>query len=198
MHHSLLRPLSLFPRLLGPAAQVRRRSFCSLGEGPTAHHPHRTKLALVGKFSAAPDLPSPTLVGDRGIVKYAGELRDFFCKQLWKPSIKPASLHYRPFGAFNWTLPRPPRWDRPLGNDLCIIDLDNRSFDQPGQVFGPSLMSWKDPLGVHGLSLGILNHWLYGTPPALQGLGAHATANVCSESQDPRLQVLLRGHRGLP
>ncbi|EQK97763.1 hypothetical protein G6O67_004827 [Ophiocordyceps sinensis] len=117
--------------------------------------PSRTESAT------APDSPSPILLADSAVGKYATDLRDFFYHQLWKPSIHPASLTYSPFGAYNWTLPRPPRWNRPLGNDLCIIDLDNRPFDQPGQVFGPDVMSWDDSLGVHGLSLGIINHWLY-------------------------------------
>ncbi|RCI13386.1 hypothetical protein L249_1229 [Ophiocordyceps polyrhachis-furcata BCC 54312] len=89
------------------------------------------------------------------------DLRKLFLEQLWPPSVAPTSQHYRPFGAYNWSLPSPPAWRDSLGEDLCIIDLDNRPFDQPGQIFGPEVMSWDDALGVHGLSLGILNHWLY-------------------------------------
>jgi len=48
---------------------------------------------------------------------------------------------------------------------LCIIDLDNRKFDEAGEVFGPDVMDWgsADGMhGVHGLSLGLLNHYVYG------------------------------------
>ncbi|PHH69162.1 hypothetical protein CDD80_6973 [Ophiocordyceps camponoti-rufipedis] len=84
-----------------------------------------------------------------------------FLEQLWQPSVAPTSKHYRPFGAYNWSLPGPPLWRQSLGEDLCIIDLDNRAFDRPGQIFGPDDMTWDKPLGVHGLSVGILNHWIY-------------------------------------
>ena len=53
-----------------------------------------------------------------------------------------------------------------MGESLCIIDLDNRPFNESQQLFGPVAMSWDQPQDVHGLSLGILNHWLYGTPHA--------------------------------
>ncbi|PHH89619.1 hypothetical protein CDD83_5661 [Cordyceps sp. RAO-2017] len=131
---------------------------------------HRTKFAFSHAPSAVPaksvsPRPSPHAKpdhpGDINVVQYASQLRKFFFEQLWRPSVEPTALHYRPFGAYNWKLPRPPQWNRPLGNDLCIIDLDTRPFDRPGQIFGPEFMTWDNPLGVHGLSLGILNHWLY-------------------------------------
>jgi hypothetical protein len=77
---------------------------------------------------------------------------------------KPVAVNaakYAPYGASFWDLPESARWNEPLGEDLCIIDLDNRPFDEVGQVFGPEPMSWKDPQAVHGLSLGMLNHWVY-------------------------------------
>lgn len=41
------------------------------------------------------------------------------------------------------------------------MDLDNRLFNESGQIWGKRPMSWDRPEQVHGLSLGILNHWLY-------------------------------------
>jgi hypothetical protein len=81
-----------------------------------------------------------------------------------KPSITPNSSFYQPFGAFKYDLKHGVHFPEPLGHDLCIIDLDNRPFDAPNQIFGPNVMSWeKDAEKVHGLSVGVLNHWLYGT-----------------------------------
>ncbi|KAL7813578.1 putative golgi mannosyltransferase complex subunit [Trichoderma aethiopicum] len=79
-----------------------------------------------------------------------------------KPSITPNSSFYQPFGAFKYDLKHGVHFPEPLGHDLCIIDLDNRPFDAPNQIFGPNVMSWEtDAEKVHGLSVGVLNHWLY-------------------------------------
>lgn len=84
-------------------------------------------------------------------------------QHIMRPTIKPNSEKYSPFGAFGWGLPDGPvKWTRPLGEDFCIIDLDNRKFDQPGQIWADKPMSWERPEEVHGLSVGILNHWAYG------------------------------------
>jgi hypothetical protein len=77
---------------------------------------------------------------------------------------KPAAVNapkYQPYGSSFWDLPESARWNEPIGEDLCIIDLDNRPFSESGQIFGSEPMSWKDPAAVHGLSLGMLNHWTY-------------------------------------
>ncbi|KAG5985581.1 hypothetical protein E4U54_005942, partial [Claviceps lovelessii] len=91
-------------------------------------------------------------------------LRDFYLKQLYGPSTKPDSAIYKQRNAFEWKLDEAPRWQQPLRENLCIIDLDNRKFDEEGEVFGPNVMDWgsdKDENYVHGLSLGILNHYVY-------------------------------------
>lgn len=86
--------------------------------------------------------------------------------EVHKPSIKPDAKFYQPFGAFKFEQKHETHFPEPLGEDLCIIDLDNRPFDVAGQVFGPTVMSWeKDAEKVHGLSVGVLNHWLYGMLP---------------------------------
>lgn len=69
---------------------------------------------------------------------------------------------YSLFGIQKWNLTAHPRWKEPFGEQLCVVDLDSRSLDQPGQVWGNTSMTWQRPNEVHGMSLGILNHWLYG------------------------------------
>lgn len=69
---------------------------------------------------------------------------------------------YSLFGMQEWNLTAQPRWKEPFGEQLCVVDLDSRSLDQPGQVWGNTSMTWQRPNEVHGMSLGILNHWLYG------------------------------------
>jgi hypothetical protein len=89
-------------------------------------------------------------------------LRKAFIDNIYKSDIKVDQAKYRLFGAFDWELPKKVFFKKPLGENLCIIDLDNRPFDAPGGIFGPELMSWDDADKVHGLSTGVLNHWLYG------------------------------------
>ncbi|TQV95177.1 Galactosyl transferase [Cordyceps javanica] len=86
---------------------------------------------------------------------------DFYFQRLQNPSVLPDTPRYSQFGALEWHLPRDISWHAGLGKDLCIIDFDDRAFNVSGQIFGPDVMSWQNAESVHGLSLGILNHWLY-------------------------------------
>lgn len=75
-----------------------------------------------------------------------------------------------------WSLPESgsnETWTQPLGEQLCIIDLDNRRFNESGQLWAEAPMTWDRPAEVHGLSLGVLNHWLYGTYLVLQSQGCN-------------------------
>jgi hypothetical protein len=92
-------------------------------------------------------------------------IRKMYMEEIWKPSVKPTTRRYKPWGAFDWHLPDPaeqaPRWTESMGERLCIIDLDNRAWDGPNQLWANKVMNWDDEDHVHGLSLGVLNHWLY-------------------------------------
>lgn len=96
-------------------------------------------------------------------------LRSFFLKNLHKPVVSPADTTFKPYDAFEWQLPEKAHWQQPMGENLCIIDLDNRQFNQSGELYGPDVMSWDSPKGVHGLSLGLLNHYVYGMHMTKQG-----------------------------
>ncbi|KAF4122000.1 Nucleotide-diphospho-sugar transferase [Geosmithia morbida] len=89
------------------------------------------------------------------------ELRSSFIDKVLKSKIKVDADTYSLYGAFNWKLPGKPLWTEPLGENLCIIDLDNRPFDKPGEIFADTPMTWNNASEVNGLSVGILNHWLY-------------------------------------
>nr|UYG47076.1 putative effector protein Fos2 [Fusarium oxysporum f. sp. spinaciae] len=93
----------------------------------------------------------------------ATELGDYYLKYIMKPSVQPTTPIYSPYGAFSIELPTNPKWVESIGKDLCIIDLDSRPFDEPGQLFSSGLMSWDRASETHGLSVGILNHWVYCT-----------------------------------
>ncbi|KAG6007582.1 hypothetical protein E4U21_005780 [Claviceps maximensis] len=113
----------------------------------------------------------PTIVDDTGASQLntvssrdQDGLRDFYLKQLFRPSIKPNTVSYKPRDAFQWNLAETPHWQQSMFEKLCIIDLDNRNFDEAGEVFGPDAMDWGNASGahvVHGLSLGLLNHYVY-------------------------------------
>ena len=83
-------------------------------------------------------------------------------KDIHKPTVRPNDQSYQPYGAFHFRQPGKARVKEMMGDELCIIDIDNRPFDEDGQAFGRS-MSWDHPETLHGISLGLLNHWLYGT-----------------------------------
>lgn len=87
--------------------------------------------------------------------------RQYYLEHIMKPSIGVTESPYSDFGAFDWELPSKKLWDKPIGENLCIIDIDNREWKEEGQLWSSKPMSWDQRSKVHGLSLGILNHWLY-------------------------------------
>ncbi|KAF5133906.1 Xyloglucan 6-xylosyltransferase 1 [Metarhizium anisopliae] len=105
--------------------------------------------------------PSPDSKTPAAATSSDDELRKFFLKQMYKPALTPDQPFFKPYNAFEWRLPEAAHWQQPMGENLCIIDLDNRLFNESGQVFGPDVMDWDSPKGVHGLSLGLLNHYVY-------------------------------------
>jgi hypothetical protein len=86
----------------------------------------------------------------------------FYLNQLHGPAVTVHDPEYRPSASDRWALPSKPSWDKPMGKKLCIIDVDNRPFDKPGEIFGPRPMSWDERDLVQGLSVAFLNHWVYG------------------------------------
>ena len=84
-------------------------------------------------------------------------------KDVHKDLVKPDEKKYTPYGAFSWEIPGDwtPKFTENMGDDICIIDIDNRPFDEHGQAFGDTMI-WDDIDHLHGISLGLLNHWLYG------------------------------------
>lgn len=79
-----------------------------------------------------------------------------------KLKINPDDKTIRHHGVFEVDLPGEAYFTKPLGEKLCIIDMDSRLFDEPGQIFNEDGMNWDDAETVHGLSTGFLNHYLYG------------------------------------
>ncbi|KAH7306027.1 hypothetical protein B0I35DRAFT_471536 [Stachybotrys elegans] len=110
-------------------------------------------------YSFVDDLSSPFSSSDRPPPN--PKQVDFYLKHIQKPSVKPDSKKYRAWDAFEYALHAKPHWTKPLREKLCIIDLDNRPWSEPGELWGPKPMSWDQSKPVHGLSLGVLNHWVY-------------------------------------
>lgn len=90
-------------------------------------------------------------------------LRQWYIKHVMKPTIGVDQSPWSDFGAFQYELPEKKLWNKPLGKNFCIIDIDNRPWDKEGELWADKFMSWDQDRRqkVHGLSLGILNHWLY-------------------------------------
>jgi hypothetical protein len=58
-----------------------------------------------------------------------------------------------------------PIWTKGLGKEMCIIDLDNRQFDEDGQTWGPGPFMWEEQKNS---ASGVLNHYLYGKSMPLE------------------------------
>lgn len=117
--------------------------------------------------------PLPVEVGDTPLDSsgpagsHADLLREAYLRDIFKPSIAVNEAVYKPYGAFEWKLNEDvePRWTESLGEQLCIIDLDNRPFNATNELWNTDGMKWDQQPEPHGLSLGVLNHWLYGRSP---------------------------------
>ncbi|KAF2872362.1 hypothetical protein BDV95DRAFT_381883 [Massariosphaeria phaeospora] len=57
-----------------------------------------------------------------------------------------------------YTLPSIPRHTAPLGRDICILDVDTRSFDSEDQIFHGPDFDWPK---LESYSGGIMNHYMY-------------------------------------
>ncbi|KAF5017465.1 hypothetical protein F66182_10604 [Fusarium sp. NRRL 66182] len=92
----------------------------------------------------------------------AGPNLDAFTPEQWvRPAVKVNEPEYYPYGHWPSKLPSDkPIWNEPLGKKLCIVDLESRGFDKPGQIWSDE-MTWNRSREVHGPSGGTLNHWVY-------------------------------------
>jgi hypothetical protein len=132
--------------------------------GDTHDQPHHDdKEKTEPAQPAAPAAPHDAMSKPDHASNASTELGDYYFNYIMKAKVSPTDKKYAPFGAFPMELPGAPKWTDLVGEDLCIIDLDNRPFNEPGQIFSEKLMSWDRADETHGLSLGVLNHWLYGS-----------------------------------
>ncbi|KAF4448548.1 hypothetical protein FALBO_16788 [Fusarium albosuccineum] len=91
----------------------------------------------------------------------AFNVENFRPEQWVFPAVKPDAPEYAPYGHWPSKLPSDkPIWTESLGKKLCVIDLESRSFNKPGELWSDA-MTWNRSSEVHGPSGGTLNHWAY-------------------------------------
>ncbi|KAH6885313.1 hypothetical protein B0T10DRAFT_539685 [Thelonectria olida] len=117
-----------------------------------------------GPTHAPDDEPAPTSKPKESEAPPARESAnvDAFRPEQWVfPAVKPNDPEYAQYGHWPAKLPSDkPYWTESLGKRLCIVDLESRSFDKPGELWSES-MTWNRSSEVHGPSGGTLNHWAY-------------------------------------
>ncbi|KAI5462065.1 hypothetical protein BGZ63DRAFT_203952 [Mariannaea sp. PMI_226] len=124
---------------------------------PLQPNAEATDTELVPDGSSPP--PSATPTPDTSAAEQA--LRDVYLQSLMKIVAKPNDTVVRQFGTLDIKLPGEAYFHEPLGENLCIIDMDSRPFTEPGHIFDEQGMSWDDAETVHGLAGGVLNHYVY-------------------------------------
>lgn len=76
------------------------------------------------------------------------------------PFIHPITAPYFvTYEGSNFTLKGDPVWTKPLGKDLCVVDIDGRPFSNKHEVFNEHRLNWGS---FDKFSVGVLNHYLYG------------------------------------
>lgn len=122
-------------------------------------HPHWLRRLILDRTHLI-EGPAPPLSERDG-----ASLITQYLKHVARPMVQVNSSQVALFGVseFSWYISEntTSHWNEPSGEELCIIDLDNRPFNETGQIFANETMSWENATEVHGLSVGILNHWLY-------------------------------------
>jgi hypothetical protein len=95
---------------------------------------------------------APTQLPESAIADLFRALYNPITPSITAPTFEGAdgTIHDRP----NRTL-----WTRPLGNDLCILDFDNRDFSSDDNVLSNGAFRYDN---LQGTQPGILNHYLYG------------------------------------
>jgi hypothetical protein len=81
-------------------------------------------------------------------------------KALYAPLLAPitASVFVDPADGDAYYLPGEPIWSNPLGKDLCIVDIDTRPLNETHQLLNEDF-NWQT---AEGVSVGMLNHYIYG------------------------------------
>ncbi|EED15451.1 conserved hypothetical protein [Talaromyces stipitatus ATCC 10500] len=75
------------------------------------------------------------------------------------PFIHPITAPYfSTYEGYNFTLKNDPIWTKPLGKDLCVVDIDNRPFSKKHELFNEQPLNWDS---FDKFSAGLLNHYLY-------------------------------------
>jgi hypothetical protein len=91
------------------------------------------------------------------------------------PFILPITAPYfATYEGFNFTLTQDAIWTKPLGKDMCILDVDNRPFSDKNQLFDEkNAFRWGS---LDNFSAAFLNHYLY-------GILAHCHYILCRASE---------------
>ena len=58
-----------------------------------------------------------------------------------------------------YQLPAEPRFNKPLGKKVLILDIDSRPLNGPGQLMNKGKLEWHN---MRPLSAGMLSHYMFG------------------------------------
>jgi hypothetical protein len=73
--------------------------------------------------------------------------------------VSPTAQQFTTDDGVNHVIKNSPVWKKSLGKEMCIMDIDNRQFDEEGQTWGPGAFIWENQKNQ---AAGLLNHYLYG------------------------------------
>jgi hypothetical protein len=83
-----------------------------------------------------------------------------FIRDLYKPYIHPMhALRFKGQGEKIYSVPQTPRFTKPLGKKLLILDVDTRPIDGPGELLNGTLLNVT---GAPPSTIGRLSHYIFG------------------------------------
>ncbi|KAF2686302.1 hypothetical protein K458DRAFT_210812 [Lentithecium fluviatile CBS 122367] len=75
----------------------------------------------------------------------------------------PMTEDYKDVSGTVYKLPEAPRWTKPLGKRVLIVDIDTRVPEGEGEILGDKVIDWEKHQSVGGglVSNGIMDHYLF-------------------------------------
>jgi hypothetical protein len=81
-------------------------------------------------------------------------------RELYRPIIHPITAqNFTDEDSDVYQLPAEPRFKKPLGKRVLILDIDSRPLDGPGQLMNENKLEWHR---MRPLSAGMLSHYMFG------------------------------------
>lgn len=80
-------------------------------------------------------------------------------RTIWAPLLHPITAENFTYDDEVYQRKGPPRFTKPLGKKVLILDVDSRTLDSEGMLMNKKPQGWMQ---LKASSAGFMGHWMYG------------------------------------